>query len=238
MSLCRRLAAEDTTWRAVQYHEDVPHRIFNMDPSLFKSWSRIVDKEPDSDPSFSGLMHNDRLIRLRRFVTKHPLRGLDHLVSLGAEVAEKDRLDRQAYTQSMMKKKDYKKDERKSGRYIDDSSGTQKARTAATKAAAQETLTEMQKELAKSLARLEGFENEESGLPSKAFTDSYSTTDESTSELLAQSILAPVRLGSSASTKLNYILNDVSEPFMSVICLLTFEIGHSICSNSKVFDIL
>lgn len=208
-TICRRLAAEDATWRAVQYHEDVPHKIFDMDPLLFRSWSRIVSNDPNPNPSFSGFMHNDRLIRLRRFVTKHPLKGLDHLVPLGAEVAEKDRLDRQAYMQSMMKKKDYQKDERKSGRYIDDSSGTQKARNAAAKAAAQETVSEMQKELTKSLARLESFENEESGLPSKTL-NSYGTSSEPTSELLAQSILAPVRLGSSASTKLNYILNDVS----------------------------
>ncbi|KXN91423.1 DNA repair protein rad5 [Leucoagaricus sp. SymC.cos] len=80
---------------------------------------------------------------------------------------------------------------------------------AAKKAAAPDTLKEMRKELDQSLAKLERDEEEDNSTGVAAVTSNANAGGNVPSVLLGSSVLADVVMGSSASSKLNYIINEV-----------------------------
>lgn len=209
ISHLRKLAAEDSTWRDIQYHEDVPYRIHNMALPLLNAWTRIRAFEsvsPDQNRTHGdGIIHIDRLLKMRRDIVQHPLRSQEVMIQLGQHVAEKDRLSRDIYVNSLKVQKGSKAEIRKSGRYLEDSKGL-KAASAAKRAVDHDTLQQMRAVLKASLDRLEHLE----AGGDEAVSTIPVIPDVQPSALLASSVLAGVRVGRSLSSKLNYIIDEVS----------------------------
>lgn len=79
-NFCRDAAAKDPLWRAMQHHEDVPFRVTGMDAAVFEAWTRgrLKDRSRAHD-----LMHANRLCELRALVRSRPLMDLARLVEEG-----------------------------------------------------------------------------------------------------------------------------------------------------------
>lgn len=233
--LSRKSAVEDPLWRAIQDHEDVPYRIHGIDQPIFDAWTRTPQPEILHNSQPIHFMHADRLLRIRTEVTSRPLISQERIVELGTSVLKKDRINRQVY-------KEAQKDRRKSRRRSSvlktgDNNSSLKADTAAKKAKDKSTLKEMQKELDVAITQMEREEEEE--LPSKPLPEPLFNGG----GLLAKSLLGKSRLGSSASSKLNYIINEVSysQPFFSPTDMATLirvsNEGYPACAHREIPDI-
>ncbi len=115
------------------------------------------------------------------------------MLELGAAIAERDHAKQILFVEST-KKMDLRK--RKASRLHED----------AKKAASPEKLKEMKKELDAALSRLERLEKEDAD-PSDA---SARTLPDVPSTLLSLSPFRRIRIKDSASSKLNYIINEVA----------------------------
>lgn len=193
-------------------YEDVPYQVFNLPPSILSVWSRLATH--DNSQNATHLIHPDRLIRLRQHVILRPLSDEAKLCALGSEIAEADILNRRLL-EELERTKGSQKDRlrlrsasHKSQSVTGISTGTNdlKVVSAARNVSAVDRIKEVQQELQIALARLDDFENEGLG------TDSTSpaTLPTQPSALLHQSPVARTRVGKTASTKLNYIIGEVS----------------------------
>ncbi|KAK0463570.1 uncharacterized protein EV420DRAFT_1618586 [Desarmillaria tabescens] len=175
-----QLAADDKTWRNIQDHVE--------------RWTRIpgVQSQDGSHNTFAGLMHPDRLVTMRNTISQQPLITVGRMLELGTAIAERDHAKQLLFTEST-KKMDLRK--RKASRLHED----------AKKAASPEKLREMKKELDAALSRLERLEKEDAD-PLDA---GPRTLPEVPSVLLSRSPFRHIRIKDSASSKLNYIINEV-----------------------------
>ncbi|KAK7467638.1 hypothetical protein VKT23_004692 [Stygiomarasmius scandens] len=212
------VAADNQLWRKIQNFEDVPYFVHNINSSIFKSWSRLPDDTwmpPNSSSLISGLVHPDRLTRLRRIVAEHPLLSVDNVCNVGEHISKQDQDLREKYME-MVRKKERKEKKEKGNRDISkvpkhipvkSQQDTQNSVLVASKTAStSETVKDMQKELQASLARLEMLED---GDIDQSTIHATNATGSQPSVLLRSSVIAGIRIGSSASTKLNYIVNEV-----------------------------
>jgi hypothetical protein len=89
----REVAAKDPLWCAIQPHEDVPFRVTGMGAAVFEAWTR---GELRDRPRAHDLMHANRLSALRSLVRKRPLITLDRLVreSDALDISEQIRCDK------------------------------------------------------------------------------------------------------------------------------------------------
>jgi len=197
----------------MQQHEDVPYRVFNMIDPVYDAWTRIPGKEPSCPSNQTGFLQADRLLKLYDMILQKPLIRQNAMIEWGEAVATRDQVFRKAYEESLKKGKG-----RKKTKHSDDpSSSSLMADNFAKKASAAETLREMQKELDVTMARL-AKEEDDGELSSSDGTGRQvdipslpaGSSSRRPSNLVASSPLARVRIGSSASTKLNYIINEVS----------------------------
>lgn len=195
-------------------HEDVPYRVYKMSHKIFDAWTRTPGAHPANDPTLVGFLHADRLLKLHDLIISRPLMSEDLVVEQGAEVAKTDMELRKAFEEA------YKRNKNKHNRKYTHSNTKPDAtevhagfmvENAAKKAAAPGTLKEMRKELDQSLARLEKDEEDEDSIPAvPAPNDGPDTsTGNVPSVLVRSSVLADVFVGSSASSKLNYIIQEV-----------------------------
>ena len=200
----------------MQAHEDVPYRVAHMNDEIFEVWSRTPGKEPSCNPSQTGFVHADRLLRLYDIIKEKPLISQPALIELGHRVGSRDQAFRRAYEESQRKKKGRKNTKR--NEELSASSQSQMADNFAKKASAADTLREMQQELDATLARLARDEDdsEQSSIQSQV---------KRVSNLAAASPLAPTRIGPSASSKLNYIIKEVIQGliYLHQLQYLTFS---------------
>ncbi|KAJ6526270.1 SNF2 family N-terminal domain-containing protein [Mycena vulgaris] len=177
------VAATDQLWRMIQTHEDVPYRIYNLKYKIFEAWSRTPHCE-DVEPgeAFAGYIHPDRISKLRRLILNQPLLSEEALISHGDYTAEQDTKQRAYYLASLSKKESK-------------SSGPPSSRKVTESAVDPNTLKAVQK-------HVESISEE--------FNTPIPTNDvQHPSALVSQSHIASTQVGSSASSKLNYILNEV-----------------------------
>jgi hypothetical protein len=206
--LPRKLAAEDPLWRAMQGHEDVTYRIHAIESGVFNAWTRTPQPELHPEPSFInnslvGFLQADRLLKIRNTIISRPRISRENLIELGSSVAFEDRQIRQQFLVSQ--KSANRKVGRKSAAHHDDNNATIMAENAAKKARDPSTIKEMKKELDVAIARLDSAEDEDLPIrPSNATGSSGAPAS-----LSATSLLGKTRLGSSTSSKLNYIINEV-----------------------------
>jgi hypothetical protein len=195
---------DDELWRQIQTHEEIPFRVLDLEQRVFDAWTRTPGSEPLASPDQTGLVHADRLLKLYDMVVQKPLIKIDDMVNMGQTVAARDKVFRQAYEASQRKKG---KGRRKAKHADDPTSSSQMADSFAKKASAADTLREMQKELDATLARLQNDDDDDDG--TSANNSKVGSPTKRPSNLVASSPLAKVRIASSASTKLNYIINEV-----------------------------
>ncbi|KAF9449589.1 hypothetical protein P691DRAFT_702942 [Macrolepiota fuliginosa MF-IS2] len=219
-----QIAASDPLWRRIQTHEDVPYRIYKMSRTVFNAWTRTPESSSPTNPTLIGLLHADRLLKLHDLITSRPLASKDVIIQQGAEVAETDMELRKAFEDT------YKRSKNKHNRkytHVGTKPGAAAGsdatevhagfmvENAAKKAAAPDTLKEMRKELDQSLAKLEKDDDDDVKGDTSAAPGPTDSVDPSTgsapSVLLRSSVLADVVVGSSNSSKLNYIINEVME---------------------------
>lgn len=203
----------------------MPHKIFD-------AWTRTPGFDTSNDPTLNGLLHADRLLKLQRLIISRPLANETLIIEQGADVARTDMELRQAFEESYKRNKNkhsrkYAHSNAKPGAAAVTTDNTEvhagfMVENAAKKATAPDTLKEMRKELDQSLAKLERDEEDgsaESG-PGPADVDANGSAGNAPSVLLRSSILAGVAVGSSASSKLNYIINEVCFGFQSSFLIL------------------
>ena len=190
-----------------------------MVKSVFDVWTRTPGNEVHASANQTGLLHADRLLKLYDMVIQRPLIRENAMIEWGCAVAKRDEAFRNAYDESLRRKNRGRK--RGKANNEDYTSGSMMADNFTRKASAANTLKEMQQELDATLTRLsteddmdgEGFANKpEIVVPVPPSPSRHVST------LVSSSPLATMRLGSSASTKLNYIINEVIQ--QSAVLLL------------------
>ncbi|GLB34634.1 putative SNF2 family protein N-terminal domain [Lyophyllum shimeji] len=202
------LAAQDPLWRAMQCHEDVPYRIRGIGRRIFEAWTRMPQSEPTHDGSLVGFIHSDRLLKMQDLIIQRPRMSEDVFIEWGGTVAAEDVLLRRLYVESQ------KGNERKSNTKIkphqEEINAGLKAEDAAKKARDPNTLKEMKKDLDIAMTQLNEYEDGEghSAHPTalSVFAPAFEPHGGS---ILSTSLLGSARLGSTASSKLNYIINEV-----------------------------
>ncbi|KAJ7080414.1 P-loop containing nucleoside triphosphate hydrolase protein [Mycena belliarum] len=177
-----KLVVNDPLWRTIQNHEDVPYRVYDLERPIFEAWTRTTHRVDPNDSSLSGLIHPDRLLKLRQQILNYPLTSQEILVAHGRSTAEKDAKMRQRSMETPKRKKRTKSEQGSS-------------RKAPQHAVDPNTVEEIKKHVA-------------------LITEDMNTPLELNevrrpSALVSQSPIAHTRLGSSASSKLNYIINEV-----------------------------
>jgi hypothetical protein len=151
-------AVNDTVWRYIHQHEDVPYRVYHIPEKVYDAWTRIPGNSDPANPTFAGFLSADRLLKLHDLVLEKPLITADGMVSWGRQVSRADAELRQIYLNS-----EKKKSRRKGG---GSGSGTaqfqsevlaahsQIVSSSVKKSSAKETMDEVKAELKDSMASL------------------------------------------------------------------------------------
>ncbi|KAL0946491.1 hypothetical protein HGRIS_012709 [Hohenbuehelia grisea] len=209
-----REAAEDHVWRQSQASEECPYKVVNLQRELFDAWSRMPSMHPPAithDPEIpstsdhsAGYIHSDRLRKLRDAVLAHPLSSVERLVSAGQLVQDDDRtrlaiLNAKLAPSSKGKSRDSKH-----------SKGISATMTSPSK----NQLRQLQLNQASTLPTPdESWRNDTivvRRIMRPLTTDESPTVSDST-KFLRDSPLGTSRIGNSASSKVNYIMNEVMQ---------------------------
>ncbi|KAJ7772943.1 SNF2 family N-terminal domain-containing protein [Mycena maculata] len=218
------LAAADPLWRALQAHEDVAYRLYDLKRSIFEAWSRTAQSVDPNDASLCGYIHPDRLRALRMFVLAKPLTSEEALVELGKYTAEQDAQRRKAYEESLKGRKS------RSARNPPESTSQIKANQAAKKAAEPSVVKEMQQELENAVRRSAGLDTPMPHIPLPSYVGRMSP-------LVSSSPIASTQVGSSASSKLNFIINEVLEYSPKEKFLIFSDSELSLAHISEALDL-
>jgi hypothetical protein len=87
-----QLADADASWRETHDHEDVPYRVFNLDEDIFRAWTRTPSG--NACYPYSGMIHCDRLLRVRDEIVNRPLMMKEDLILHGKRVDQHEALVR------------------------------------------------------------------------------------------------------------------------------------------------
>ena len=248
----------------MQFHEDVPYRVYNLPDSTYQAWTRTAGRDPSLlDPSHAGFLHADRLISLRELVLKKPLIDISRITEVGQTVSLRDTAFRKLYDEKERKKSRKSRHGRRSGgggssgstdTWAEDrSSSSQLAMVFAKKASAMETLVAMQKELDAVMTLQEEEANLGEGAPiitdggggptltaktQAAIAHLNSSMGRTSSALLAKSPLAVTMVGRSASTKLNYILQEIKRYSANEKMLIFSDSALTLAHVAEGLDII
>lgn len=207
-----QLAARDGPWRTLQTSScpEMPYRIVNMPEAIFVASDqlRAISYLPDGSLPNFRFMFCLRLLQLRALVDNRPSASERRLVKYGQALTEQD-MKRDALYLEEKRRKSAKKNPKSPGKKIEhDSREANKAVEAARRLEAPEKIKEMQKELNLAHIRLV---NGQGVTPNPAIP----LQNDEVLASLRESPLAGVRILNSTSTKLDYILNEVSSVFSS-----------------------
>ncbi|KAH0583510.1 hypothetical protein H2248_009137 [Termitomyces sp. 'cryptogamus'] len=199
-----KFAVEDPLWRAIQTHEDVPYRVTGLSNRLFTAWTRTLRPESGHDESFVGFIHFDRLLKMQECVIQRPLISENDFIACGFEVQANDIQLRRRYIESL-KSKD-RKSATKVRPHEEEINASLKTEDAAKKARNPETLKEMKEDLNIAMTHLNDSVDDDGIPPPRTSDPSPNLPGEN---ILSASLLGPVQIRSTASSKLNYIINEV-----------------------------
>jgi hypothetical protein len=243
-----KAADEDPLWRAMQANESVPYMTSGFPGAVFEAWSRTPEFHTPGE-RVDGHLYPDRLVLLRKVLLGRPLMREADMIKWGEDVCE---VEQARMLQFNAKRKRGEKDKGNGER--ERIVGKEKALAAAVKMAGRER--EMNEEVIRATrVRASRKENEEEG-DVDDWTEVGSSVDFSVRDdapsiggmrskvlpnaaLLARSPLAPVRVGSTVSSKLNYILNEVRRVFSPFVHKShRASVGGEVRSHRKIPHIL
>uniref|UniRef100_A0A0W0FFE1 Snf2 family helicase n=1 Tax=Moniliophthora roreri TaxID=221103 RepID=A0A0W0FFE1_MONRR len=199
-------AHEDALWKRMQTIEDVPYRVQGVNAPVFESWSRLSGFDRNR-PTF---MHPDSLVSLRNIAFKHPFKPQVLLVELGQTYAKIDAQRRREYEAYMAKKEGSKGTRLKQTQAVHLAKNNNDRKIVDTTKTEEATaiIKEMKAELSASLNRLE-LDDTEMNDTSHSLASRNAEVNATRESRLANPSLFPIRISSSASSKLNYIIDDV-----------------------------
>ncbi|KAF7295657.1 Helicase C-terminal domain-containing protein [Mycena indigotica] len=178
-------AFNDPLWRAIQTHEDVPYQLTDVVKPIMDIWSRTI-------ANGALYIHADRIKRLRDWMVSHPLASEEAICRAGREQVEEDvkwRAEVERRERQAMKGKSTGS----SGASHEQSRRKAKATEAIKSSSDAKTVTEIHKSL----------EQVELGITMDT------ETRDPPSILLARSHIGQAKLGTTTSSKLNYIINEI-----------------------------
>ncbi|KAF9817821.1 hypothetical protein IEO21_03163 [Rhodonia placenta] len=195
---CVYSAVHDPTWRAMQNHVSVFHRVHNILSNVYEAWSSLparVTRRYRRVLRSDQVLSSERLTKLRSFVTRQPLADMTRIVLAVRDVMDEEEA-RLHSEQELIQRKTKKRKQTNKHR---------KEQEVAQHAVAPEKRDEVQREfVAGQKWLLALFQNE---MPGRAA--GVHRQPSITSRLLSLSPLAGVRIGKSTSSKLDFILNEV-----------------------------
>ncbi|KAJ4486158.1 hypothetical protein J3R30DRAFT_3444646 [Lentinula aciculospora] len=227
-----RLACQASLWRQIQMHEDIPYHVLNVPPAIIKEWSRLP----------GHLIHSGRLLQLQQRVHRYPLTDDLTLCSMGQQISKIESQNHLILEELEQKKGKQKEKAKQHNPSSVTATGKNelKTRTAEKNASFHDRIREMQKDLQASLARLDVLEE----IGGVAVSESESPNSlkikipvslNQNSTLLHQSPVAHAHVWSTASSKLNYILEEVQR-YSSEEKFLIFS--ESPLTLSHIYDAL
>ncbi|KAL4067811.1 P-loop containing nucleoside triphosphate hydrolase protein [Scleroderma citrinum] len=175
----RATAAKDYLWRAMQHYVDVPFKVTGLESGIFEAWTRGELKMTTREVD---LMHPNRLIQLRNAVREQPLISKETVVNRGIRVNQEE-------LQESLQARE--------ARHVD------QARKIARKVK-EEIKVLKKKTMLSCPVGLLGSTTESRSEPSAKESPDQPLNP----QLIDESLLSGVRIGSSLSTKLNYILSE------------------------------
>lgn len=194
----------DPVWMAMQREFHIFHRVGQIPLQVYHAWSPFPELARDASPA--PLLSPMALHQLRQSVTERPLSSVAKIAEMGKSYHEQE----QAYKVILRLREQSKKRSAQDRHILDVTKAARLPGDQAKGASAKEKMEEMQREmeaaLAKYSAQFNGRETERisplnSNDPSQRLV---------ASSLLRLSPVAKVRIHNSTSTKLDYILNEVS----------------------------
>ena len=194
---------EDPIWLGLQAHYHCFHRVANLNRDIFNGWSMFPDATRQAcDPPLLPPM---ALMKLRDFITRHPLKKVPDIVAMGQDVLEQEQRWKEFEALHNRLKKKSSKDKRER-RLKDDSA--KNSLGSLKREVMEKKLEEIRQEYQAATARLTA-----SATGQEVVTAGRSGGDTGhtvASSLLRLSPMAAVRIGNSTSSKLDYIVNEVS----------------------------
>ena len=204
IELPRAQAASDNIWRGMHSYEGVPYRVSNISTPLFKSWTRIGRHNDQlmECADYQGFIHADHLVKLLRTVlAQQPPITFNYLVAEGLRVDQEDRVTRKLNQEQQKKSKRSRHDAR--GLVVQQSEHL-------VKPVDPEKMKEMQQELQVAQQQRMALLEENNAAATLELSPPRSEDFLRTNaERLRASPISGLRIGQSASSKLNYIIRDV-----------------------------
>lgn len=205
-------------YRMIQHGLEVPYRMHNVPPHAQQSWGILYDYAGHGEQIC--LMYPSHAVQLRDAIERQPLISETRLDGIAWLVKDKER-KLSAFVEarkSSMKSKD-KHDKKNTKRKRTEEAEMDKMIMSQVrkKVDTQERFKEAQEEFKLALERLKAIGEQEELLssghpqpgPSLAALPINKNRDTQPSQLLKQSPFVETKIGNSASSKLNYILNEV-----------------------------
>ncbi|KAI0034030.1 SNF2 family N-terminal domain-containing protein [Vararia minispora EC-137] len=203
-------AKADKTWAIVQT-VPIPEMAFDVDgipPPLLEAWAEMERRSPQQSTELQhSIMFPWRLSKLAACVSSRPLISLGDLVHAGHIQAMEDESRNQLFDRAARRKGSGKKGGKGSG---GDNMGREgaKAQEAAKAAEAPEKISELRREMN---ASLEWASNSRGDLGQDiAAATAANASSDARKRMLRSSVLSKARILRSRSSKLNFILSEVS----------------------------
>ncbi|KAL5529532.1 hypothetical protein ACEPAG_5517 [Sanghuangporus baumii] len=218
-----RKALESRQYRDIQHGLEVPYRIYNASQRLRQTWGLVHEPEYSLDNSVPFLVYPSYALELRDTILRQPLIKEDSLATRAEILREKNRA-LTAFVEATKSKAERRSDSKSSSEkrkrreevQVDRAKLDTARRTATTHS--KEKLQELQKEFRMAQERLKTEAAKADLGDTEPDTSSGSIPSHeqnlvdfsiASSQLLRGSPYAQLRVGNSASSKLNYILEEV-----------------------------
>ena len=219
---------EDTLWRQMQHSLEVPFRISNVPKDIRDGWSRFEIKAPNLNSDY--FLPPSRAIRLREVLFRQPLISQLRLLEHAEMVKEAERAQSMFFLAKTQRLK-------KSGKNKFNQDGQREALADEVRKLAEspDKFEEIMNEYKKAEERLQ--RETEDHIEEDHDSNTTGPAPAQGSRLLRQSLLASARIRNSVSSKLNYILNEVSYIELCASCFFSTRLtrlGSSTFCNREI----
>jgi hypothetical protein len=203
MLLFREIAARDPVWRALSRHMCIFNRVYDLPSPIYEAWSPLAPhigqiKDRYIPDLFHCFMTSDHLKTLRKFILKKPLSSVPKIIMYGQTITEAELRAHEINAANQRKQKGAQKHIQRNRNILSTGGNLRGRASAAAKAQALVQLAEVE-------ARQKALEN-----------DGPDSVIVPQNNLYRTSPIAGVEVGNTTSSKLNYILKEVSAHCLQV----------------------